>query len=100
MVTPTRGAPRAWRLAVALSAVAAQTTPPILDPAGYTTWVATSSDGLSRKALIDVPFTNSSGGNDHVLMTRVDLAGNAQQRGFAQGELLAVELWDLYNVSL
>ena len=58
--------------------------PPILDPAPYTTWSETSSDGLSKKAVLSVPFTNSSGDADFVLLKRLDLVGNATQRGRAQ----------------
>ena len=72
---------------------------PIFDPAPYTNWVATSTDGLSRKAVVSVPFVNSSGANDSVNLWRADLVGNAQQRGFAQGELYAIEIWELLNVS-
>jgi hypothetical protein len=72
---------------------------PILDPAPFTKWVSTSGDGLSRKAVLSVPFVNASGSDDSVNLWRVDLVGNAQQRGFAQGELLAVEIWELLNVS-
>jgi len=35
-----------------------------------------------------------------VNLWRADLVGNAQQRGFAHGELYAVEIWELLNVSL
>jgi len=72
---------------------------PIFDPAPFTKWVATSTDGLSRKAVVSVPFVNSSGANDSVNLWRADLVGNAQQRGFAQGELYAIEIWELLNVS-
>ena len=72
---------------------------PIFDPAPFTKWVATSTDGLSRKAVVSVPFVNSSGANDSVNLWRADLVGNAQQRGFAQGELYAMEIWELLNVS-
>ena len=43
---------------------------PIFDPAPYTNWVATSTDGLSRKAVVSVPFVNSSGANDSVNLSR------------------------------
>ena len=76
------------RLTTALvlgSGTAAQNTaPPVLDPAPYTTWSEQSSDGLSKKAIVSVPFTNSSGDTDFVLLKRLDLVGNATQRGRAQ----------------
>lgn len=82
-----------------LWAVAAE-YPPILDPSPYTTWTAKSSDGLSRRADIAVPFVNSSGAADDVVLFRLDLVGDASQRGVAQGELLARELIQLVDVAL
>ncbi len=46
-------------LALTFTTIAAEN--PLLDPAAYTKWVETSSDGLSRKAVISVPFVNSTG---------------------------------------
>jgi hypothetical protein len=72
---------------VALALAFAVTTladPVIFDPALYTSWVAVSSDGLSRKALVSIPFTNSSGLPDTVEYTRLDLVGDTFSRGFAQ----------------
>ena len=66
------------------SALADSSVPPILDPQPYTTWSEFSSDGLSKKAVLSVPFTNSSGDADFVLLKRLDLVGNATQRGRAQ----------------
>ena len=57
--------------------------PPILDPSPYTTWVGVSSDGLSRKAVINVPFTNATGDLDNVYAYRIDLIGDNVARGFA-----------------
>ena len=88
-------------LALALTCVGAQTTQnPILDPANFTTWDGTSSDGLSRRASINVPFVNTTGADDNVMYWRADLVGNAQQRGFAQGELFAAEISTLYYKAL
>lgn len=82
------------RSLLAASAIAAvggnqADVPPILDPAPYTAWTSTSSDGLSRRADVEVPFTNSTGSADFVTMLRVDLVGDAAQRGQAQGELVS-----------
>jgi len=97
-------APFGQKIALALAlAAAAQATMPlnwenvVLDPAPYTTWVATSSDGLSRRAQVDVPFVNASGVGDMISYSRVDLVGNAQQRGFAQGELFAQDIYNFYT---
>jgi hypothetical protein len=82
------------RLLLAASAIATiggtqADVPPILDPAPYTTWTSTSLDGLSRRAEVKVPFTNSTGSDDFVNMLRVDLVGDAVQRGQAHGELVS-----------
>jgi len=47
-----------------------------------------------------MPFTNSSGDADVVNLFKLDLVGNAQQRGFAQGELMASEINELVHVAL
>jgi hypothetical protein len=87
-------------LAVGMMAVASAQDQPILDPAPYTVWTATSSDGLSRRAEVSVPFTNSSGADDFVNIWRADLIGDATQRGIAQGELFAAEIVELVEVAL
>jgi hypothetical protein len=87
-------------LLLLVSVVVADDLPPILDPAPYTTWVGTSSDGLSRRANIAVPFTNSSGDEDVVNMWRADLIGDATQRGIAHGELFASEIVELIEQAL
>ena len=69
---------------VALSAAKAQTLNPIIDPTPYTEWIRTSSDGLSRRASVKVPFVNASGADDNVHIWQADFVGDAAQRGFAQ----------------
>jgi hypothetical protein len=46
-----------------------------------------SSDGLWRKAVINVPFTNATGDIDNVYAYRVDLVGDNVARGFAHVRL-------------
>jgi hypothetical protein len=90
---------RSLPLLIALAA-RIKADPTVFDPSPYTKWVATSSDGLSRKAVVDIPFTNSSGLPDHVNYLRLDLVGDTYHRGFAQGELLSDEIVDLVDVQL
>jgi hypothetical protein len=93
---------------IAASAISAksiseyQTPPPIFDPSTYTTWVqeVTTTGGLSRKSLIDVPFKSEDGSDDNVHMYRVDLVGNTYERGFAHGALLTKEIFQLAEVGL
>lgn len=77
---------RALVLALAAVAGARADYPPLLDPSEYTSWTSTSNDGLSRRAAVAVPFVNGSGAEDVVALTRLDLVGDAGQRGFAQVE--------------
>mmetsp|Transcript_5090 Transcript_5090/g.6452 ORF Transcript_5090/g.6452 Transcript_5090/m.6452 type:complete len:480 (+) Transcript_5090:59-1498(+) len=90
------------QLALALMAtvVSGDDLPPILDPTPYTVWDGTSTDGLSRRAAVNVPFTNSSGDDDFVNLWRADLIGDATQRGFSQGELFVNEITELVDVAL
>lgn len=53
----------------------------------YTNWNL-HRVGKSRKALVDVRFTAADGSEDYVTVTRLDLVGNAYDRGYAQGQLL------------
>lgn len=89
-------------MAFAVSGVSAsdyKTPPPTLDPKPYTEWVRTN--GASRMGLIDVPFTNQDDGTiDNVHLYRLDLVGNAQERGFAHGALLAKEIVYFADVAL
>lgn len=75
-----------------------QTPPQILDPATGTNWVDTVLD--SRKAMIDIPFVDATGGDDNVHCYRLDLVGSIHDRGFAQGALMAKEIVEFVNVKL
>ena len=88
------------RTLVALAACFDASWSLVLDPLPHTAWGPVSSDGLSRRADVRVPFTNSSGADDEVFHWRVDLVGNAAQRGQAQGELFADEIVELYRVAM
>jgi hypothetical protein len=71
----------------------------VLDPAPFTAWTATSSDGLSKRGQVSIPFTNIAGQEDVVAYSRADLVGNAQQRGFSHGELFADDIFQFYKVT-
>jgi hypothetical protein len=90
----------AWMLPLFAMSVSADDLPPILDPAPYTEWTLTSSDGLSKRANVNVPFTNQTGDDDFVNLWRADLVGDATQRGFSQGELFVDEIIALVEVAL
>jgi len=74
--------------------------PVILDPKPYTTWTSQSSDGLSKKAFVSVPFVNETGQDDSVNIYRVNLVGSASDRGRAQGQLLANEIVEMVDVAI
>jgi hypothetical protein len=85
-------------LAAAAATNEYKTPPPILDPAPYTSWQR--SEGPSRLAVIDVPFTDESGNADNVHCYRMDLVGDVYARGFAHGALLAKEIVYFVDVGL
>jgi hypothetical protein len=60
----------------------------------YTTWNQLRRVGKSRRAEIDISFKAADGSDDQVQMVRLDLVGNAKERGFAHGSLLAAEILD------
>lgn len=58
------------------------------DAKAYTTWNS-EKVGSSRRAEIYVDFTGEDGTADFVHMYRLDLVGNAYERGYAQGYLMS-----------
>lgn len=73
--------------------------PPTLDPKPYTVWNKNYKD--SRVGFIDVPFLNEADGSeDNVHLYRLDLVGNAYERGFAHGQLMAEEIIYFVNVAM
>ncbi len=65
-----------------------QTPPPTFEAKEYTNWNNLKRAGKSRRGDIYVPFKANDGSDDFVSMTRVDLVGNAYDRGYAHGFLL------------
>jgi len=61
----------------------------------YTKWQKKYES--SKKALIDVEFTDVNGSPDYIKMTRIDLVGNAAERGYAHGYLLANEIFHFFK---
>lgn len=47
--------------------------------------------------MIDVEFTDVNGSPDYIKMTRIDLVGNAAERGYAHGYLLANEIFHFFK---
>lgn len=72
--------------------------PQQLDPTDFTDWSQTY--GESRRADIHVPFTNEDGSDDFVRLYRLDLVGNAYERGFAHGALMAKEIVEFMDIGL
>lgn len=70
------------------------------DAKDYTTWNNLKRAGKSRRAEIQVDFTADDGSADFVHMFRVDLVGNAYDRGYAQGYLLAREMAEFMGPKL
>jgi hypothetical protein len=85
---------------VALSQNVYPEPPPTFQAKEFTTW-NNKKVGNSRRGEIHIPFTNpTDGSNDFVSMTRVDLLGNAYDRGFAHGALLTKEIIEFAVVKL
>lgn len=61
------------------------------DAKSFTQWHDRSVKG-SRKASIDVSFTDEDGDSDYIKLVRLDLVGDAETRGFASGSLLWEEI--------
>ena len=62
--------------------------PPTFLAKDYSSWDLKKS-GSSRRGKIQVDFKDAEGKDDFVLLTRLDLVGDAKARGFAHGALLA-----------
>lgn len=83
--------------AVTLSMVAlAQATdyppaPPTFQAKDYTTWAKLRHE-KSKRADINVRYTNTAGEADYVDLFRVDLVGDAYNRGYGHGYLLRKEI--------
>lgn len=65
--------------------------PPTFEASKWTTWERKTVAG-SRRGAINVQFSDASGNPDFIKMTRLDLIGDATQRGFAHGALLAADI--------
>lgn len=75
-----------------------QIPPQQLDPTPFTEWSQTY--GESKRADIHVPFVNEDGTDDFVRLYRLDLVGNAYEKGFAHGALMAKEIVEFINIGL
>lgn len=74
--------------------------PPIFQASPNTVWDDKETAG-SRRAQIHIPFTNTlTGEADTVDLIRLDLVGDAQERGFAHGALLHREILEFMEVKL
>lgn len=74
-------------IAVALGQEGYPDPPPTFEASKYTSWAEGDVAG-SRKGTIDINF----GSDDYVKMFMLDLVGDAKQRGYAHGKLLAKEI--------
>jgi hypothetical protein len=78
------------------------TAPPTFEASQYTNWQHSTYDLKgSRRANLNVPFTNDVGESDSVHLVRVDLVGeDSYDRGFAHGFLLAKEIAEFSGPAL
>ncbi len=62
--------------------------PPTFQAKDFTTWQHLKHDG-SKRADILIPFTGADGQEDSIKLFRVDLVGDAYNRGYGHGYLLS-----------
>jgi hypothetical protein len=63
--------------------------PPTFEAKDFTKWDNIKRSGKSRRADIHVDYKAEDGSDDFVHLYRLDLVGNAYDRGYAQGYLMA-----------
>ena len=73
--------------------------PAIFEANEFTKWKALKS-GSSRRADVNVPFTNKDNEADNIHLYRLDLVGDAATRGYDFGALMANEIREFINTAL
>lgn len=81
-------------IAAAAAAASSSYPPPqqTFTASKYTRFSPRDIVGKSRMGVIDVQFTAADGSKDYIQMKRLDLVGDAKERGFAHGALLARQI--------
>lgn len=87
-------------LAVAFAQTEFPEPPPTFQAAEFTKWDEDFTVAKSRRSTIDVRFTAADGSPDAIQMKRLDLVGDAKERGFAHGALLADDIVDFTGKKL